>query len=821
MAENDKSLGGLTMFFQSRKIFTAIIFAMTISAGTARAANDGQEDLDKATEAKLSAATLTDLGEVIRLAESALQKGLDKSNTEFANKLLASTLVQRATAVKSTMFKSSPLDSRWPQFRQFALSDLEKAIKLDSKQPQALILIAQLNLLPEGDAKRAKEAINQAVELAADDPQERADALVLRSGMEEKLEKRLPDLNEAVQLAPNDADTVRSRGLVLADLEKYDEALVDLNKAIELDSENSTTYEMKSILLTRMKKYDEALATLDQALKLVPKSVAPWLQKTRIHSLQKKIDDAIEDLNRAVALDPSNAKVILLRSSLYLEKGDKEKALADAQEAVQLLPKNAVAIRAYAAILAEMSKYDEALDQLEKVRKLDPNDPVTILQIGMVYVIQKRSNKAVEIYSEFLKEHPDDAGITHVQGGSVDTTTPASTTNGLSGILYARANAYLNMGKQAEAVADYEKAYKDMPKDTGLLNNFAWVLATSPDEKLRDGKRAVEMATKASELTEYNQSFILSTLAAAYAETGDFDNAVKWSTKSGEIGAEDHAEDYKKELETYKAHKPYRELLSEKEPEKSENKSVAPEEKPAMPENKPAQPAEKSPTPEEKSAKSKQSAEETLELFNGKNLEGWNLKQPRNLSKWTVGAAQVDPQNPDGLIVSLPADGHGELINLDAKGVDIYTVLKFGDCKIELEFMIPKGSNSGVYVMGEYEIQIIDSFGKKEMTRNDLGAIYNAASPKVNAAKAPGQWQSLAVEFQAPRFENGKKTGNARFEKVTLNGQVIHENLEIKDLTPGGLTGKEVAEGPLMFQGDHGPVAFRNIKITLPAVEKK
>lgn len=802
------------MFFHNQKIFTAVFLTVTCTAGAAWAANEGQDELDKATEAKLSATTVTDLGEVIRLAESALQKGLDKSNTEFANKLLASTLVQRATVVTATIQKSFPSDQGWPRFRQFALSDLEKAIKIDAKQPQALLLIAQLNLLPDGDAKRAKEAVDQAVELAADEPQLNAKALVLRSGMEEKLEKRLPDLNVAVQLAPNDADIVRNRGLVLADLEKYDEALTDLNKAIELDSDNATTYELKSIVLTRMKKYDEALATLDQALKLVPKSITPWLQKRLIHLLQKKLDDAIEDLNRAVALDPSNAKVILLRSALYLEKGEKEKALADTQEAVQLLPKHPVALRAYAAILAEMGKYDEALVQLEKVRKLEPNDPTSTMQIGMIYAVQKRSNKAIEIYSEFLKEHPDETNITRGQDGAFVTTTPAITTEVLSNILYARANAYLNMGKQTEAVADYEKAYKDLSKNSGLLNNFAWVLATSPDEKLRDGKRAVDMATQACELTEYKQSHILSTLAAAYAETGDFDNAIKWSTKSEEIGSEDHAEDYKKELASYKAHKPYRELLSEKEPEKSE-------EKPAVPENEPAQPTEKPLTPEEKPAKPKEAAEQIIEPFNGKNLEGWNLKQPRNRSKWTVGAAQVDPQNPEGLIGSLPADGPGELINLDAKGVDIYTVLKFGDCRIELEFMIPKGSNSGVYVMGEYEIQIIDSFGKKDMTWSDLGAIYEAAAPKVNAAKAPGQWQSLAIEFQAPRFENGEKTANARFVKVTLNGQAIHENLEIKDRTPGGLTGKEVAEGPLMFQGDHGPVAFRNIKITLPAAEKK
>ena len=95
-----------------------------------------------------------------------------------------------------------------------------------------------------------------------------------------------------------------------------------------------------------------------------------------------------------------------------------------------------------------------------------------------------------------------------------------------------------------------------------------------------------------------------------------------------------------------------------------------------------------------------------------------------------------------------------------------------------------------------------------------MGAIYGAAPPKINACKAPGEWQKYEIHFQAPRFDaDGKKTGNARFLKVILNGKVLHENVEMKKQTPGGVTGREHATGPLMFQGNHGPVAYRNIKI--------
>ena len=85
----------------------------------------------------------------------------------------------------------------------------------------------------------------------------------------------------------------------------------------------------------------------------------------------------------------------------------------------------------------------------------------------------------------------------------------------------------------------------------------------------------------------------------------------------------------------------------------------------------------------------------------------------------------------------------------------------------------------------------------------------------IATADALGEWQKYVIEFQAPRFEDGKKVANARFIKVVLNGQVIHENVEMKRQTPGGVAGKEAPTGPLMFQGNHGPVAFRNIKITV------
>jgi len=205
-------------------------------------------------------------------------------------------------------------------------------------------------------------------------------------------------------------------------------------------------------------------------------------------------------------------------------------------------------------------------------------------------------------------------------------------------------------------------------------------------------------------------------------------------------------------------------------------------------------------------------AEKSATPFNGKDTTGWKLKGAADRSQWKIGKAVIDPTNDKKLTLTPMSEG-GELVNV-AGGVDIYTEEKWGDVTVELEFMVPKGSNSGIYMMGEYEVQILDSFGKDKIGPGDVGGLYGSAAPKSNASKAPGEWQKFVIVFEAPTFEGAKKLKNAKFVKVELNGTVIHENVEVKGPTPSCLTGTESKTGPLLFQGDHGPIAFRNIKVT-------
>jgi tetratricopeptide (TPR) repeat protein len=603
------------MYHLIRTVFPLIL--LLCIAGSLRAAGEGQADLDKATDVKLGATTISDLSEVIRLSESALKKGLDKANTEFAQKLLASTLIQRAQeAVKQVLTgMNSPSDFR--QKRQFALADLEKAVKLNPKQPEAYLLIAQMNLVA-GEGKRAREAIDKALAMGFEDPPARAKALALRARLQERPEKQLADIDEAVRLMPSDVALVRARGLLLADMDKLERALADLNEAIKLAPDDGPTYEAKAVVLARLKKYDEALAVLDKARQLSPDSVMPLVERARVHVQQAKFDAAVEDLNRALAVDPGDVTVLMMRASLYQDKGDKNKALADVDHVLKLQPKSTRAIRSRALLLTESERLDEAVGELEKLRRLEPKDTLTLLQLAMLYAAQKKPAKAIETYTALLALDPTDwrayrgRGDAYADlGKSAESSAdyekaraelekllklnPKDTAALLQlAVLYAaqkkpakaietytallavdpnewhalrgRGDTYLNVGRQAEAIADYEKALKLQPTDHSILNNFAWVLATSPDAKLRNGHRAIELATLACKATEYKLAYILSTLAAAYAETGDFATAMKWSAKAVEIGDKEHDDSLKKELESYKAKKPWRELLPEEKP---------------------------------------------------------------------------------------------------------------------------------------------------------------------------------------------------------------------------------------------------------------
>jgi len=213
-----------------------------------------------------------------------------------------------------------------------------------------------------------------------------------------------------------------------------------------------------------------------------------------------------------------------------------------------------------------------------------------------------------------------------------------------------------------------------------------------------------------------------------------------------------------------------------------------------------------------------------IPLFDGRTLAGWRAPT----GDWKpVQDVSLEPTDPAKFRATR---GTGVWLNGDAgRTANLITEGEWGDVELHVEFCVPKGSNSGVYLMGRYEVQVYDSFGvaKDKYPGIECGGLYprwtqargefEGHSPRVNASKPPGEWQSFDIAFRAPRFDpDGRKAANARFVTVKHNGQLIHENIALTGPTRAAVWEAEKDEkpkGPLMLQGDHGPVAYRNLRL--------
>lgn len=526
-----------------RSFFTALLSSAVfccLAPSLFAAENPGQADLDKAFELRLSAKSLAQMEEVIVHSRAALKKGLDAENTKFARGLLAGTLYQRGEALAEAVLEASRPDPRLPEMRITALDDLTEALENDENLPQAQLLLGRLELLPGGDLKRARTAFDACIKSEAAEPETRSSAYLYRSALSEKAEERLADLDAAVKANPQAAQAYRVRAALKLSQEKADEAVADFDKALEIEPDHAATYEARGLALAAQEKWEEAKKSLSRAVELFPQASGALLQRGRISMLAGDHKQAGADAEAVLKLVPEQPEALLLRSHARFQSGDAKGALADVDSVLEKLPNAPQGLRTRIAINLSQQKYEPAIVDLERLVKLEPNEANTSLQLAALLNTTKRNKPAIELLDRILVRDSRNWRALRI-----------------------RADAKLALGLHDEAVADYESALVIEPKDSGLLNNLAWLLATSPEAKVRNGKRSVELAESACQVTDYKEAHILSTLAAGYAEQGDFKSAIKWINKALEAADGEEKESIKKELASYEAEKPWREKLEE------------------------------------------------------------------------------------------------------------------------------------------------------------------------------------------------------------------------------------------------------------------
>jgi tetratricopeptide (TPR) repeat protein len=511
-------------------------------ATTSQANEEAQKLLDQAVEKKLAAQKLEELGEVIKLAEKAISLGLDKDGTAFAKNLLAGTYSQRGTVFAEICIQSAtrnPGNAEWVQLRALATQDLEKSLEFDDQAAEVHFMLARLQLLPAGKRDEAVKLLDKTIELSADKAAVQVKALLVRADIGTDTAKQQADLDKAVKLGSKERDTWRTRGIFYM-LRKNDfkSALADLDQASSLDDKDAVTEHLRGLCQLELKQTAEAVKTFTKALALESKNPQTRVQRARANFILKEYQAALEDLNVLLEREAGNTTLLLLRARVRQALGNNDQARADVEAALKTKPGNAAGLEFRSLLAANSGDYQRAIEDCQELLKLAPEQTQLLAQLGILQLLAKQPRAAITTLSKVLEKEPENAVATRMRG-----------------------DAYLSVGKHAEAVADLDKALQSSSQESSIMNNLAWVLATSPDDKVRNGKRAIEIATKACEVTEYKRPHILSTLAAAYAEANDYDKALEFIGKALALDNDDAEQKshLEKEQASYKEKKPWRE----------------------------------------------------------------------------------------------------------------------------------------------------------------------------------------------------------------------------------------------------------------------
>jgi tetratricopeptide (TPR) repeat protein len=318
-------------------------------------------------------------------------------------------------------------------------------------------------------------------------------------------EGALADLNDALRREPKNVAALMTRAIVQIIKNRPDQGLADANKAVALDPRNCYALEQRAMIYSSLRKMDDALRDFDRALELGSRWVMNYVGRGMIYVMKGELDRAQLEMERALQIDPSCVQAFVYLAAIHLKRSDPDKALAAVNRAIQIDPEYGEAYSARAVINQSIGHINQAVRDLDQAVHIDSTDPNPVL------------NRA------FLK---------------------------------------VDLGDYKSALADADMALRLDPKSAESHHGRAWILATCPDARIRNGEQAIASAARACELAGFKNARFLSTLAIAYSETGDFASAVKWQESAIALLAANDPErrEYGKLLDRYRAGKPYHRL---------------------------------------------------------------------------------------------------------------------------------------------------------------------------------------------------------------------------------------------------------------------
>jgi tetratricopeptide (TPR) repeat protein len=397
------------------------------------------------------------------------------------------------------------------------------------------------------------------------------------------------DLGKAIHLNPKEPLWFRMRGEGWYEKHEFAKSITDLDEAVRLDPTCPDAFLTRGWAFFGARERQKAMTDFDNAIRLDPKWAdafvargyawyLTWIADQEVvplhHSFgnpdEGQFDKAIADLNEAVRLDPTSIEALRCRAYAWTAALQLDKAIDDYSSAIRLAPKDAGLFDKRAIIWLMKEEFDRAVSDLDEAVRLDPKDAELFKRRGDVWQAQHRYDKSIADYGEAIRLDPKMCGALNnracawIAKGENDKAiadlNEAIRINAAFGAAFvSRGRAWWAKKEYRKARTDFDEALRLEPASESARDRRAKFLATCPDERFRDGKQAVVDAGRACALTRWEMGDYLTTLAAAYAEAGEFDEAVQWQTKVVDhwTKAKQPVEEAQKRLDLYKNQKPY------------------------------------------------------------------------------------------------------------------------------------------------------------------------------------------------------------------------------------------------------------------------
>jgi tetratricopeptide (TPR) repeat protein len=307
--------------------------------------------------------------------------------------------------------------------------------------------------------------------------------------------------NEILAL-PGRPEPYRLRGLIRTSSGDLDQAIRDFDEAIRLEPNDAATYFDRAFTLAERKEFDRAIADYDQAIRIDPGYAAAYVNRGNVRFSRKEFDRAIADYDQAIRIDPDDSLAYLLRGNTWISQDNFDKAIVN---------------------------YDKAIS-------LGRSDASSYFQRGLAHYGKEDHRRAIADLSEAIR---------------LDPANPRA--------FIERGGAYAQIKNFKYALLDFDESIRLYPNESEPFRLRAWVWASCTDAAIRDGKRAVQSATRSCELSAWKDADALESLAASFAELGDFDQAVKWEREAIKLN-EDAAikVEFEHRLSLYERKMPYR-----------------------------------------------------------------------------------------------------------------------------------------------------------------------------------------------------------------------------------------------------------------------